>query len=72
VVQLLLARGADVSKKNKFGEGPVAWPSEGGFTDVVQLLRQHQSARGIQMSSDVEPAKGLFKELRLSLGRSWA
>jgi ankyrin repeat protein len=40
VIQLLLARGADVNARNKAGVAPAEAAEKNGFKDAVQLLRK--------------------------------
>ena len=41
VVELLIARGADVNAKNKTSVTPLAASEKNGFAETAKLLRQH-------------------------------
>ena len=41
MVELLIARGADVNAKSKAGATPLAAAEKNGFAETAKLLRQH-------------------------------
>ena len=41
VVELLIARGADVNAKSKSGVTPLAAAEKNGFAETAKVLRQH-------------------------------
>ena len=41
MVELLIARGADVNAKNKAGVTPLGAAGKNGFAETARLLKQH-------------------------------
>jgi ankyrin repeat protein len=41
IVELLVAKGANVNSKNNYGDTPLHLAEKAGINDIVELLRQH-------------------------------
>ena len=41
IVELLIAKGANVNAADKYGETPLFWAARNGHKDVAELLRKH-------------------------------
>ncbi|KAH8802522.1 putative ankyrin repeat-containing protein [Xylogone sp. PMI_703] len=75
IAKILLAHGADVSKKNSFGYNPLKYVAIGGFPELLMLLLQHQANDGVSDSDGntalhLAAAYGHFKAAEILLQKS--
>ncbi len=50
IVELLLAKGADVNQRDKIGKTPTAWAMRYGHKEVTAILRKHGGKTGIELA----------------------
>ncbi|MDP6417398.1 MAG: ankyrin repeat domain-containing protein, partial [Gammaproteobacteria bacterium] len=52
VVELLIAKGADVNARNNDGETPLDWAIEENHTETADLLRKHGGKTGEELKAE--------------------
>ena len=52
IVELLLAKGADVNQRDKIGKTPTAWAMRYGHKEVTAILRKHGGKTGEELKAE--------------------